>query len=118
MDIEKVFDYLNGTPQRKSNLLYILRKAEEEQQSKKIECHYFTLTFYKKGTCHIVFKDLELLKKFNIFGSQKKGWLPPCYGKKKYSDMTIKEKKVIDEFEGAETYQNVEPFKAQLLLVG
>ena len=89
LDIEKVFDYLNGTPQRKSNLLYILRKAEKEQQSKKIECHYFTLTFYKKGTCHIVFKDLELLKKFNIFGSQKKGWLPPCYGKKKYSDMTI-----------------------------
>ena len=118
LDIEKVFDYLNGTPQRKSDLLHILEKAEKEKQSKKIECHYFTLTFYKKGTCHIVFKDLELLKKFNIFGSQKKGWLPPCYGKKKYSDMTIEEKKVIDEFEGAETYQNVEPFKAQLLLVG
>lgn len=50
---------------------------------------------------HITFKDAELLKKFNIFGSQKKAWLPPCYGKKHYNEMTPEEKQVIDEFEGS-----------------
>ena len=49
----------------------------------------------------------ELLKKFNIFGSQNKGWLPPGYGKKPYKDMTEEEKKVIDEFEGEKEYDKV-----------
>ena len=81
-DMEKVFDYLAGIPTGNTHgLSQILNVAEENQQSKNIECKYFTVTFYKKGTCHIVFKDMDLLKKFNIFGSQKKGWLPPAYGK-------------------------------------
>ncbi len=62
------------------------------------------MTFYKKGTCHITFTNEELLKKFNIFGSQKKGWLPPSYGKKHYSEMDKEEKAVIDEFEGEVSY--------------
>ena len=64
------------------------------------------MTFYKKGTCHIEFTDLELLKKLNIFGSQRKGWLPPAYGKKSYRDMTTEEKTVIDEFEGRASYED------------
>ena len=55
----------------------------------------------KKGTVHLTFKNAELLKKFNIFGSQRKAWLPPCYGKKHYNDMTDEEKRVIDEFDGS-----------------
>lgn len=39
------------------------------------------------------------MKKFNIFGSQKKVWLLSCYGKKHYDEMTPEEKQVIDEFE-------------------
>ena len=62
------------------------------------------MTFYKKGTCHLIFKKLDLLKKLNIFGSQKKGWLPPAYGKKSYTAMSAEEKTVIDEFEGEQEY--------------
>lgn len=65
-----------------------LEFAEQYGETKNIQLKYFTVTFYKKGTCHIVFNNDELLKKFNIFGSQKKGWLPPSYGKKQYKDMT------------------------------
>jgi hypothetical protein len=53
-------------------------------------------------------KYLELLKKFNIFGSQHKGWLPPDYGRKNYQDMTDEEQTVINEFDGsALEYQQV-----------
>lgn len=50
---------------------------------------------------------MELLKKFNLFGSQRKGWLPPSYGKAEYKDMTPEEKAVINDFEGESSYNNV-----------
>jgi hypothetical protein len=65
------------------------------------------VTFYKKGTCHIEFTNLDLLAKFNLFASQRKGWLPPSYGKKTYNDMTREEKAVVDDFEGQQEYNKV-----------
>lgn len=107
-DIEKAFDYLAGVPGRTSYLSSVLAKAEEEGRTKDIEGLYFTLTFYKKGTCHIKFKDKELLKKLNIFGGKGKNMLPPSYGKKKYDDMTEEEKAVVNEFDGGkEAYETV-----------
>lgn len=103
-DIEKALDYLNGSVSNEDDLANALRAAKLDERTKKIPLKYFTVTFYKKGTCHIEFTDLELLKKLNIFGSQQKGWLPPAYGKKSYSDMDKEEQDVIDEFEGVESY--------------
>ncbi|HHX70862.1 MAG TPA: DUF4942 domain-containing protein, partial [Gallicola sp.] len=106
-DIEKCFNYLDGGLTESVDLLEALKFAEEFGETKDIQLKYFTVTFYKKGTCHITFTNEELLKKFNIYGSQKKGWLPPSYGKKSYSDMTSEEKQVIDEFEGEKEYKKV-----------
>ena len=106
-DMERVFDYLDGGEDTTGYMEQILRAAEQTEQSRKINCKYFYLTFYKKGTCHIEFKDQRLLDKFNIFGSQHKGWLPPSYGKKSYQDMTQEEKTVVDNFQGEEEYENV-----------
>lgn len=103
-DMEKVFDYLAGSVSGCSSLPYILQQAEDRQQSKNIEFRYFTCNFYKKGTCHIVFKDEELLKKFNIFGARQKGWLPPAYGRKTYQDMNEEERAAVDSFEGRASY--------------
>lgn len=50
---------------------------------------------------------MELLKKLNIFGSQRKGWLPPAYGKKSYEAMSRKEREVVDAFEGKDPYEKV-----------
>ena len=50
---------------------------------------------------------MELLKKFNIFGANKKGWLPNGYGQKSYEDMTEDEKHVIDDFQGKQDYSRV-----------
>ncbi len=106
-DIEKCFNYLDGGLTEAVDLEKSLKFAEEFGETKNIQLKYFTVTFYKKGTCHIVFNNEELLKKFNIFGSQRKGWLPPSYGKKSYKDMTAEEKAVVNEFEGEKEYNKV-----------
>lgn len=103
-DIEKVFNYLDTGLTKEINMRDTLKVAEDNHETKKIQLKYFTVTFYQKGTCHIEFTNLNLLKKFNIFGSQRKGWLPPCYGKVKYNNMTKEEKAVVDDFEGQESY--------------
>lgn len=117
-DIEKCFNYLDGGLTEAVDLEESLKFAEEYGETKNIQLKYFTVTFYKKGTCHIVFNDDELLKKFNIFGSQHKGWLPPSYGKKKYQDMTQEEKAVVNEFEGEKEYNKVFSNKGYYLFDG
>lgn len=114
-DVVRVFDYLSGTDMPVGYLHQILQEAENTGTSKKIKCPYFTLTFYKKGTCHIEFQNERLLDKFNIFGSQKKGWLPPSYGYAHYDDMSHEEQSVIDEFQGKEAYNNVLQHKDKYL---
>lgn len=106
-DVEKCFNYLDGGLTEAVDLEKSLEFAEEYGESKNIVLKYFNITFYKKGTCHITFTNNELLKKFNIFGAQHKGWLPPSYGKKKYSDMSQEEKAVVNDFEGESEYNKV-----------
>lgn len=105
IDIEKVFDFLSGNISSESAIPSILNALKETGQTANVEFKYFKATFYKKGTCHITFTDLELLKKFNIYGSQSKNWLPPVYGKANYKDMSQEEQAVIDSFEGKESYE-------------
>ena len=66
-DIEKALDYLNGSVSNEEELQESLRAAEKENQTNKIPLRYFTVTFYKKGTCHIEFTNLELLKEAEHF---------------------------------------------------
>ncbi|MFS0657396.1 DUF4942 domain-containing protein [Niallia alba] len=115
-DIEKVFNYLDGGYTEDIDLLEILKDAQESNKTKKIDTKYFLITFFKKGTCHIEFKNLELLQKFNLYGSQRKGWIPPSYGKKNYKDMTQEEKSVIDSFEGETSYNKVMSNKEYFLV--
>ncbi len=126
-DIEKTLNYLDGGKNEKMTDLHsVLKVACENGISRKIACKYFNITVYKKGTCHIEFTDLDLLMKLNLYGSQKKGWLPPCYGKKAYKDMTAEEKEVIDSFQGEEAYNEVmakadyylAPVTNQVLMLG
>jgi hypothetical protein len=111
LDIEKSLNYLaHGTTSSREDSIDLSKRldlAKKESETKNIQLNYFKVTFFKKGTCHIEFTDLELLKKLNIFGSQKKKWLPPAYGKAKYKDMTKEEKAMVDEFEGKGSYDKM-----------
>lgn len=89
------------------DLSHQLKVYQEQQITRKMQFRYFEVDVFKKGTMHIKFRDLELLKKFNIFGCQHKGWLPPSYGRKSYSEMNQEEKQVIDEYEGQQEYEKV-----------
>lgn len=104
-DIEKALNYLDGGRlSDEISISAIMESAKLEGTTKNVRCKFFDITFFKKGTCHIVFRDDELLKKLNIFGSQQKGWLPQDYGRKAYNEMTQAEKTVIDSFEGEIEY--------------
>lgn len=126
-DIEKVFDFLDsGRTEWSGTVDTAFVEAEANQNTKNIDTKYFTVTFFKKGTAHFVFKDLDLLEKFNLFASMQKGWLPPNYGKKRYKDMTPEEKRVVDSFQGKEQYERVmdnaayylDAGKPQMLMIG
>jgi hypothetical protein len=107
-DMVKVFNFLSGEMHDVPRLVGdTIEQANLASNFRAIDFRYFDVTFYKKGTCHIRFKDDALLAKFNIFGSQKKGWLPPSYGTKRYADLTKDERDVIDAFQGEDAYENV-----------
>lgn len=106
-DIQKVFNYLDNGITEDIDIEEVLKMAEKYGETKKIQLKYFTVTFYKKSTCHIEFTNMELLHKFNVYGSQRKNWLPPVYGKSKYKDMTKEEQEIIKEFEGEVSYNKV-----------
>ena len=109
-DMSKTLNYLSsgvGEIQSMDLLLHDLEDHFNAGNAKNIETTHFILTFYKKGTCHIKFKNPELLEKFNLFASQRKGWLPPCYGTKHYDDMSHEEQTVIDEFQGKDRYEQI-----------
>lgn len=104
-DIEKTLNYLS-TGIKHDSVYTSLEAASKMGKTRNIETAYFTLSCYKKGTVHITFKDENLLKKFNIFGAQHKGWLPPVYGKVTYDNLEDEEKSVIESFEGEKSYNS------------
>lgn len=65
--------------------------------TKNIETRYFTITFYLKGTVHLVFNDLDMLRRFNIFVGKKRNYLPSDYG--------YTEKQNFKDFEPAKEYK-------------
>ena len=101
-DIEKAFDYLDGGRTDEINLLSRLEGASAQGKTRNIECKYFKIDIFKKGTTHIKFypEAMPLVDRLNIYASQKKGWLPPRYGKARYKDMAADEKAVVDSFHG------------------
>lgn len=111
-DIEKTLDYLAADSFYEYEPIDMVKKMEQclkEGISKNIQLKYYTVTFYKKGTCHIKWNEKTkcLIDKLNIYGAKKRNWLPPFYGKKGYKDCTANEKNFIDEFQGREKYEQV-----------
>lgn len=108
-DIHKVFRYFDDNPDLSGpdRILDIISEAEKNEQVKNVEFEYFTVDFFKKGTIHVKFKRPDLVKRLNIYCGKKKNGLPPSYGKKRYKDMTAEEKRIIDEFEGKASYEEV-----------
>ena len=103
-DLEKAFDYLDGGHFEggRYNLSSFLNHAHDNHQTRNIDCTYFKVDLFKKGTVHIKFRPetMPLVERLNIFAAQNRKWVPPCYGKTAYSDMDAEEKAVVDSFNG------------------
>lgn len=106
-DLDKALDYLSKGEIEGTDLSDALQIAANAGVTSNIQCKYFTVTFYKKGTCHIKFNDKKLLERLNIFVGRQRNWLPPTYGKVHYDDMSSSEQAVIDEFQGRDAYETV-----------
>ncbi len=124
-DIEKAFNYLDGGRTQEVDLMSRLQTAEKEGCTRNIECKYFSIDIYKKGTTHIKFTDMDLVQKLNIYAARNKNWLPPSYGRAPYAEMTSEDKSVVDSFQGAAEYSRVmtmagyflaEPTKSMMML--
>jgi hypothetical protein len=109
--LEKVFNYLDndydGILNSENNIvkkLYDFQFCNSSNTSNVIVGEYFEIKLYKKGTYHIHFTNLELLKKFNLYACKEKGWLPFGYGTKAYKDLSREEKEIVDSFEGEKSY--------------
>lgn len=106
-EIEKIFDYLDMGETYPVYNSGIIQKAAEEGKMRNIQCKYFKVTFYKKGTAHIDFAGHErILRKLNVYAAKKRCWLPPTYGAKHYEDMNDEERVVVDEFQGSKEYED------------
>lgn len=119
-DLERAMNYLDrGETSFHTPIDHAVRIANEAYTNK-ADFTYFTCTFYKKGTCHIKFKPeaSRIIDRLNIFAGQKKNWLPPTYGKKHYADMTAEEQAVIDDFQGAESYEKTISDPSMLITSG
>lgn len=106
-DIERILNFLDGGMTRDVDFWNTLENSFKQGITKNIPLKYFSATFYKKGTVHLVFTCPELIDRFNIYAAQQKKWLPPDYGKKRYSKMSDEEKAVIDSFQGEKAYAEV-----------
>lgn len=106
-DIERILNFLDGGMTRDVDFWNTIESSFSQGITKNIPLKYFTATFYKKGTVHLVFTCPELIERFNIYAAKQKKWLPPDYGKKSYAKMSDEEKAVIDSFQGEKAYAGV-----------
>lgn len=107
-ELEKILTYLDSGRTDGADCDSVIsnafRTSAKKYDGERLHCKFFDLEFKKKGTVHILFTDLDLLKKFNIFGGRHKNWLPESYGKTDYSAMSEEERAVVDSFEGKQAY--------------
>jgi hypothetical protein len=102
-DIDKVMNYFDARKEYVS-IADALKEAFLDNNNKKIVSTYFTINVYKKGTIHLTFNDENIRRRFNIRACKNKAFLPHDYGKKNYSSMDDKEKKIVENFEGKTKY--------------
>ena len=105
-DIEKAMNYLDCGRTESHDMAATLQEARAQGKTRAIDTKFFTVDVYKKGTCHLTFKDMNLLKKFNLYCGRKLNWLPDDYGYKPYDALDDDERAVADSFEGRDSYKH------------
>ena len=109
-DLERALTYLDkGELTWRENPELSLSRAAAARDYKNIPFTYFTVTLYKKGTAHLVFRPeaMPIVERLNIYAARNKAWLPPNYGKTKYEDLNEEERTTIESFQSRDEYEQV-----------
>lgn len=101
-DFDKVANYFDGMDSYLS-LTQAIEKAFAEGECSG-QSTYFKFKCHKKGTIHLEFLDMDVLRRFNVVACRGKGWLPGDYGSKAYAQLSLDEKAIVDSFEGKDSY--------------
>jgi hypothetical protein len=102
-DIDLVANYFDGMDGYLS-MTDAIKAAFAKGQSRKIRSTYFTIHCYQKGTIHLTFNDMDILRRFNVTACKGKGWLPEDYAAKSYKELSCEERETVDTFEGKASY--------------
>lgn len=107
IQLEKILNYLDSGRNDGDSVAqewdrYFNRKG---YSGERLHFKFFDVELKKKGTIHIWFNDLELLKRWNVFAGMKKNYIPPEYGRKTYHEMSDREREVVNAFEGKAEYE-------------
>ena len=134
-DIDLVFNYFDSENKQNEVLEYqdksaynnkgtiqtdktseIVAYQLEKGEAKNIKTRYFNVTLYKKGTVHLIFNDLDMLRRFNLFVAKKRGWLPSdySYSEKRNKDVDFETDKEYQQIKGTELAINTK----NVLMIG
>lgn len=102
-DIDKVMNYFDAGADYLS-IADAVEQAFKDGKTRGIESTYFKIDCYLKGTIHLTFLSEDIRRRFNVTACRHKHWLPQDYGKKKYGEMSEREKAIVEEFEGMASY--------------
>ena len=102
-DIDLVMNYFDGKVDYIS-IKNALTEAFKKGQTRKVISTYFEISAFKKGTIHLIFRDEDVLRRFNIVACKGKNWLPQDYGHKPFEQLPYDEQEVVKSFENKETY--------------
>ncbi len=112
-DIELIMSYFKPKQGDWSGIVEICNRMLLMGQNRKIETEYLYVSVFKKGTIHLEFKDLDLLRRFNIEACKRKAFLPMDYAEQAYQDLSTEQQGVVNAFEEKQDYK---PIKSKLAI--
>lgn len=88
--IENVIRLFDNKPAEKeyAPIMEIIYSAKKENNLRKVDTKYFKVDIFKDNRYHLTFKNLSLLRMFNVYVNKKVGRLPEYYGIKNYIHLT------------------------------
>ena len=104
-DFDLVMNYFDGGKPGYVSIADALKNAFHLGQNRKIDSNYFEISVFKKGTIHLTFKDMDILRRFNVVACKEKSWLPDDYNETPFQEMSPEVQEVVKSFEGEESYK-------------
>ena len=107
-EVEKVIQFFDDgqTEKEYAPIMDIIHQAKNENNLKKVDTRYFKVDIFKGNRYHLTFKNLSLLRKFNLYVNKITDRLPASYGVLYYCRLTAGERCLVNKIEGKKTWED------------